>query len=149
MAKVHEMNMTEGPLLRKLITYAIPVMLSGMLQLLFNTVDVIVVGRFVGEEALAAVGACGSTINLFIGLFMGLSVGANVLVSRFYGAGSYKDMNETMHTSLFLAVIFGVMVAVAGFICARPVLELLKTPKEDGVLDQATLYLGSISPARR
>ena len=71
MAKIHEMNMTEGSLLKKLISYAIPVMLSGMLQLLFNTVDVIVVGRFVGEEALAAVGACGSTINLFIGLFMG------------------------------------------------------------------------------
>ena len=141
MAKIHEMNMTEGPLLRKLITYAIPVMLSGMLQLLFNTVDVIVVGRFVGEEALAAVGACGSTINLFIGLFMGLSVGANVLVSRYYGAGRYKDMNETMHTSLLLAVIFGVVVAAAGFMLARPVLELLKTPTKNGVLDQAPLYL--------
>ena len=141
MAKIHEMNMTEGPLLKKLITYAIPVMLSGMLQLLFNTVDVIVVGRFVGEEALAAVGACGSTINLFIGLFMGLSVGANVLVSRYYGAGRYDDMNETMHTSLFLAVIFGVLVAVVGFFLAPPVLVLLKTPKDDGVLEQATLYL--------
>ena len=141
MAKIHEMNMTEGPLLKKLISYAIPVMLSGMLQLLFNTVDVIVVGRFVGEEALASVGACGSTINLFIGLFMGLSVGANVLVSRYYGARRYEDMNETMHTSLFLAVIFGVVVAAAGFFLARPVLELLKTPKEDGVLDQAVVYL--------
>ena len=141
MAKIHEMNMTEGSLFKKLITYAIPVMLSGMLQLLFNTVDVIVVGRFVGEEALAAVGACGSTINLFIGLFMGLSVGANVMVSRFFGAGRYKDMNETMHTSLFLAVIFGVLVAIVGFFLAGPVLELMKTPKEDGVLEQATLYL--------
>ncbi len=141
MAKIHEMDMTEGSLLRKLIIYAIPVMLSGMLQLLFNTVDVIVVGRFVGEEALAAVGACGSTINLFIGLFMGLSVGANVMVSRFFGAARYKDMNETMHTSLFLAVIFGILVGIIGFILARPVLELMKTPKEDGVLDQATIYL--------
>ena len=141
MAKIHEMDMTEGSLLRKLIAYAIPVMLSGMLQLLFNTVDVIVVGRFVGETALAAVGACGSTINLFIGLFMGLSVGANVLVSRFFGAGRFKDMNQTLHTSLFLAVIFGVLVAVVGFVLARPVLSLLKTPEKEGVLDQATLYL--------
>ncbi|MBR5338663.1 MAG: MATE family efflux transporter [Lachnospiraceae bacterium] len=141
MAKIHEMNMTEGSLLKKLISYAIPVMLSGMLQLLFNTVDVIVVGRFVGEEALAAVGACGSTINLFIGLFMGLSVGANVLVSRFYGAKRYDDMNETMHTSLFLAVIFGVLVAGVGFMLARPVLSLMKTPEKDGVLDAAVLYL--------
>ena len=70
MAKTHEMNLTEGPMLRKLIVYAVPLILSGMLQLLFNTVDVIVVGKFVDEAALAAVGSCGSTINLFLGLFI-------------------------------------------------------------------------------
>ena len=139
MAKSHEMNMTEGSLLKKLIVYAIPVMLSGMLQLLFNAVDVIVVGKFVGETALAAVGACGATINLFIGLFMGLSVGANVLVSRYYGGGRYKEMNETLHTSLILSIAFGVLVALVAFFLAVPVLKLLKTP--DDVIDQAAVYL--------
>ncbi|MBQ9910385.1 MAG: MATE family efflux transporter [Lachnospiraceae bacterium] len=134
----HEMNMTEGSLLRKMIAFAIPVMLSGMLQLLFNAVDVIVVGKFVGETALAAVGACGAAINLFIGLFMGLSVGANVLVSRYFGGGRHKEMNETLHTSLILAVLFGVLVAGAAFFLARPMLQLLKTP--DDVIDQAVLY---------
>ena len=139
MAKTHEMNLTEGPMLRKLIVYAVPLILSGMLQLLFNTVDVIVVGKFVDEAALAAVGSCGSTINLFLGLFMGLSIGANVMISRFYGAGQYKEMNETLHTSLILAVVFGGVVAIAGFLLAPFVLKLLGTP--DDVIDQAIIYL--------
>ncbi len=130
--------MTEGSLLKKLIVYAIPVMLSGMLQLLFNAVDVIVVGRLVGSTALAAVGACGAAINLFIGLFMGLSIGANVMVARYYGAGRYREMNETLHTSLILSVLLGACVAVLAFFLARPLLELLKTP--DDVIDQAVIY---------
>ncbi len=138
MAKTYEMDMTQGSLLKKMLIFALPVMASGMLQLLFNAVDVIVVGRLVGTTALAAVGACAAAVNLFIGLFMGLSIGANVMVSRYYGAGRFREMNETLHTALVLAVILGAFVGAVAFCLARPLLELLKTP--DDVIGQAVVY---------
>lgn len=139
MNRKYEMDMTSGPLLRKLIVYAVPLMLSGMLQLLFNAVDVIVVGKCVDETALAAVGSTGSLINLIVGLFMGLSVGTNVLVARYFGAGKTRDVEEVNHTSICLGILFGTALAIFGFIFARLFLTWMGSP--DDVIDQATLYL--------
>ncbi|MFR4579159.1 MAG: MATE family efflux transporter [Clostridium fessum] len=96
MAKSYEMDMCNGPILGKVLTYSIPLMLSGVLQLLFNAADVIVVGRFAGSQSLAAVGSTSSLINLLINVFIGLSIGANVLVARYYGAKNDRDMSETI-----------------------------------------------------
>ena len=94
MAKSYEMDMCNGPILGKVLTYSIPLMLSGVLQLLFNAADVIVVGRFAGSQSLAAVGSTSSLINLLINVFIGLSIGANVLVARYYGAKNDRDMRD-------------------------------------------------------
>ena len=103
-SKKYEMDMCSGPLLGKIIIYAIPVILSGVLQLLFNAADIIVVGRFAGNHALAAVGSTSALINLLVNLFMGLSVGANVLVARYYGGGKEQEISETVHTAVLTAV---------------------------------------------
>ncbi len=131
--------MTNGPLLGKIVKFAIPLAISGVLQLLFNAADIIVVGRFAGSSALAAVGATGALINLIVTLFMGLSVGTNVLVAQYYGANDQKNLSETVHTSILASLIFGVVLIAAGILLARPVLEAMATPPE--VLDQAVLYM--------
>ena len=92
--------MCNGSILDKLISFSIPLMLSGILQLLFNAVDIIVVGRFTGSEALAAVGSTTALINVFVNLFIGISLGANVLAARFYATGQEKEMSETVHTAI-------------------------------------------------
>ena len=107
--KTHEIEMCEGPIFSKLVVFAIPVVLSGVLQLLFNAADVIVVGRFAGNEALAAVGSTSSLINLLVNLFMGLSVGTNVMVARYCGADNKKDAEQTVHTAILAALICGVI----------------------------------------
>lgn len=135
----YEMDMCNGPLLSKIIVFAIPVMLSGILQLLFNAADIIVVGRFAGSHALAAVGSTSSLINLLVNLFIGLSVGANVLVARFYGAGMKKDLNEVVHTAIATALVSGVLLVIIGCVLAEPALRLMGTP--DDVIDQAVLYM--------
>lgn len=139
MAKKYEIDMTDGPMLRKMIVFAVPLMLSGCLQLLFNTVDVIVVGRCVGDTALAAVGSTGALTNLIIGLFMGLSVGTNVLCAQGFGAGRAKDVRDAVHTSVLISLIFGVVLGIFGFIFAKTFLGWMDTP--DDVIDQASLYL--------
>lgn len=139
MKKKYEINMTDGPLLRKMITFAFPLMLSGMLQLLFNAVDVIVVGKCVGDTALAAVGSTGALVNLIIGLFMGLSVGTNVLCAQGYGSGREKDVQETVHTSVLVSLIFGVVLGIFGFFFAQTFLKWMASP--ENVIDQASLYL--------
>ncbi len=135
----YEIDMTNGPLLGKIIRFAIPLALSGILQLLFNAADIVVVGRFAGSQALAAVGSTGALINLIVTLFMGLSVGANVLVAQYYGAGNRKDLSETVHTSILASVLFGVILIAVGVALARPMLEWMATPED--VLDQAVLYM--------
>ncbi len=139
MNKKYEIDMTDGPMLRKMIVFAVPLMLSGCLQLLFNTVDVIVVGRCVGDTALAAVGATGALTNLIIGLFMGLSVGTNVLCAQGFGAGRARDVKDTVHTSVLISLLFGAALAVFGYIFSRTFLIWMDTPED--VLDQAALYL--------
>lgn len=133
------MNMCEGPLAGKMLIFTIPLMFSGILQLLFNAADTIVVGRYAGKEALAAVGSTSSLINLLVNLFMGLSVGANILVSRYYGAGKEDEIQDTVHSSLTFAVVAGVILAVIGNVFAKPLLHLMGSPED--VIDLAAIYI--------
>jgi len=135
----YEIDMCSGPILSKVLLFALPLMLSTLLQLLFNAVDMVVVGRFTGSDALAAVGATGSLTNLLVCVFMGISVGTNVLVARYYGARDVRNVSEAVHTSIAISLIFGVFLAVAGFFIAPAMLKLMGTPAE--VLDQAVLYI--------
>ena len=137
--KHYEIDMLNGPVLPKLISFALPLMLSSMLQLTFNAADVIVVGRFEGDAALAAVGTPGSLINLLVNLFMGLSVGANVVVAQCFGAGSFKETSDSVHTSVALSLVGGVLVGIVGFVFAGFFLSLMNTPAE--VLPLATSYM--------
>lgn len=137
--KSYEIDMCNGPLLGKILLFAIPLMLSGILQLLFNAADIIVVGRFVGHEALAAVGSTSSLINLLVNVFIGLSVGTNVLVANYYGAKKYGHVSETVHTSVLTSLICGCALILIGIFLAGPLLTLMGTP--DDVLGQATLYM--------
>lgn len=138
-AKKYEIDMCNGPILSKLVIFAFPLMLSGILQLLFNAADIIVVGRFAGSESLAAVGSTSSLINLLTNVFIGLSVGANVLVARYYGSQSRRDLEETVHTSILLAVIGGVILIAVGLSLAAPLLEMMGTPED--VLPLSVLYI--------
>ena len=122
--------MCSGSIMDKLISFSLPLMLSGILQLMFNAVDIIVVGRFTGSQALAAVGSTTALINIFTNLFIGISLGANVLAARHYAAGRSKEMSETVHTSITLALISGVVMAAVGVIFARTALELMGTPAD-------------------
>ena len=120
--------MCNGTIMDKLISFALPLMLSGVLQLMFNAVDIIVVGRFSGSQALAAVGSTTALIAVFTNLFIGISLGANVLGARFYAAGRDKEMSETVHTAITLALISGIAMAFIGVLFARGALELMGTP---------------------
>ena len=138
--KSYEIDMANGPLLGKIIKFAIPLMLSGILQLFFNAADIIVVGNFAEDHtALAAVGSTGSLINLIVNVFIGLSVGTNVLVARYYGAQDRKNMHETVHTSVAISIIFGIILIFIGVFLAEPLLNLMGTPTD--VIDQAVLYV--------
>ena len=139
MARSHEIDMTNGPLLSKVIQFAIPLALSSMLQLLFNAADVIVVGKFAGSTALAAVGSTGALVNLLVNVFMGVSIGANVMVARARGAGDYKAVHETVHCAMLISVILGAIVAVLGFCVSGFALTLMGSPAD--VKPLATLYL--------
>lgn len=135
----YEIDMCNGSILDKLISFSIPLMLSGILQLLFNAVDIIVVGRFTGREALAAVGSTTALINVFVNFFIGISLGSNVLAARFYAAGKDKEMSETVHTAITLALISGVVMGIVGVLSAKGALQLMDTP--DNVLNLSTLYM--------
>ncbi len=137
--KSYEMNMCEGPLAGKMMIFTIPLMFSGILQLLFNAADTIVVGRYAGKEALAAVGSTTSLINLLVNMFMGLSVGANILISRYYGAKKEEDIRETVHTSITVAALAGVILAVLGNLFAKPILILMGSPAD--VVELAAIYV--------
>ena len=129
-------DMTKGPLFGKMILFALPLMASGILQLLFNAADTAVVGRFTGPEALAAVGPL---INLIVTLFMGLSVGTNVLTAQYLGAGRLKDLRETVHTSIVSSALFGLILVALGFLLARPMLNMMGSPED--VIDLSELYI--------
>lgn len=137
--KKYEIDMCNGPMLGKILLFSIPVILSGILQLLFNAADIVVVGRFAGNEALAAVGSTSSLINLMTNLFIGLSVGANVLVARYYGAGQKKELSEMVHTAILTSVLSGIVLVFIGMALAEPALRLMDTPED--CIRQAILYI--------
>lgn len=137
--KKYEMDMCNGPLFSKILMYSLPLIASGILQLLFNAADMIVAGQFAGNAALGAVGATSSLINLLINVFIGMSVGANVLVAHFFGAGRKEELGQTVHTSIALSLIGGVVLGIAGFFLASPLLSLMGTP--DDILPHAVIYM--------
>lgn len=138
-SKKYEIDMCNGPLLKKILIFYFPLMLSGVLQLLFNAADIVVVGRFAGSHALAAVGSTSALINLLVNLFIGLSVGANVLVARFYGASLKRDLTEMVHTAITTSLIAGCFLAVVGIFVAGPALRLMGTPED--VIAHSILYM--------
>ena len=131
--------MTKGPIFKELIIFSVPLILSGVLQLLFNAADVIVVGRFAGDNSLAAVGSTSSFINLMLNLFIGLSIGSSVVSANYFGAGKIRELRNTVHTSMLLSIYSGIGLTILGVIFARPILHLMQAPEE--VLVLAVLYL--------
>ena len=131
--------MTEGSVFFKLLQFSIPLIFSSVLQLFFNAADVVVVGRFAGVNSLAAVGSTSSLINLLVNLFLGLSVGTNVIAANYFGSGKNKKLSQTVHTAILLSVYSGVILTVVGVFGAKYILRLMGSPDE--VLSLATLYL--------
>lgn len=134
-----DMDMCSGPLFRNILIFALPIMAMNILQLLFNAADMVVVGRFSGSEALAAVGATGSLINLIVNLFMGLSVGTSVIVAQDYGAGQPAAVNRSVHTSIAISIIGGLIVMVVGLALCKPLLDIMGTPED--IFDLSVLYM--------
>ena len=135
----YEIDMCNGTVLDKLISFSIPLMLSSILQLLFNAVDIVVVGRFSGSRALAAVGSTTALINVFTNLFIGVSLGANVLAARFYATKQEKQMSETVHTAVTFALISGIVMVFVGLFFSKAALLLMDTPSD--VIGQSALYM--------
>lgn len=131
--------MTTGPFFKKILIFSVPLMLTGLLQLAYNTADIVVVGRFVGKQALAAVGSTGSLINLFVNLFIGISMGSGVIVARHIGEGNRKGVRDAVHTSMLLSVFCGFFIGILGFFASGKMLEIMNAP--DDVIELATLYL--------
>ncbi len=139
MEKRYSLDMTCGPFLKKILIFSVPLMLTGLLQIAYNTADVVVVGRFVGKEALAAVGSTGSLVNLFLNVFLGVSMGSGVMVARHIGERADKKVHECTHTAVLLSVVCGFFIGALGFFASGEMLKLMKVP--DDVLELATLYL--------
>ncbi len=133
------MDMLSGPMWNKILMFALPLAASSMLQQLFNSADIAVVGRFAGSRALAAVGSNGPVINLLVNIFVGLSVGANVAAAKYIGQGRGEKIRAAVHTSIMMAVISGIFLAVLGFFVTGPILKLMSAP--DDIIDLASLYL--------
>ena len=138
-ARRYEMDMTTGSLLPKVLAFSGPLILMGVLQLLYNAADIIVVGRYASSQSQAAVGSTGSLINLLVNVFMGLSVGSSVLVARHFGAGDIAGVQKGVHTSITIALISGVAVGVFGLVMAKPLLLLMNSPED--VIDLASVYI--------
>lgn len=137
--KANSMDMLHGSLWNKILLFALPLAASSILQQLFNSVDTAVVGRFASSQALAAVGSNSSLISLMINLFLGVSLGSNVVIAHYIGQGSEKNIKAAVHTAILVAVLCGFFVLLFGQVIARPVLLLMGTPED--VIDLAVLYL--------
>lgn len=137
--KRYEIDMVNGPILKKMLLFTLPLMCSSILQLLFNAADIVVVGRFAGDNSLAAVGSNAALINLMTNVFLGLSVGGNVLAARDYGSGNDEELSKTLHTAMLLGIVSGLILTVAGVIFAPQLLKLMQTP--ENILPLASLYL--------
>ena len=134
-----QVDMIEGPLLQNIWKFAVPLMLTNFLQMLFNAADTVVVGRFAGQQALAAVGATGSLCFLLISLFNGLSIGSNVLIAKFLGAKDHEKVHQAVHTAITLAGLSGLFLTFLGFFLSRPMLQLMSTPSD--IIDLSELYM--------
>lgn len=134
-----QIDMTEGSIFAKLMRFSVPLIISNILQLMFNAADVIVVGRFAGDNSLAAVGSTGSLINLLVNLFVGLSVGSNVVAANYFGAKKSLELKQTVHTAILLSVVSGIILTAVGVFFTKPILRLMQAPEE--VLNLAALYL--------
>lgn len=137
--KKYEMDMCSGSILKKMLMFTLPLMLSSILQLLFNAADIVVVGRFAGDNSLAAVGSTTALINLLTNLFVGLSIGANVTAARNYGGKREDALSRTVHTAVTISIISGVILTVIGVVGTREMLRLMSTPDE--IIDLASDYL--------
>ena len=135
----YEINMTDGPLFMKMVKFTVPIILTDVLQLFYNAADVIVVGKFAGKESLAAVGSTSSLINLLVKLFIGISLGAGVVVAQNIGAQNKSGVEKSTHTSMSLSFIIGIFVCLLGFFTSTPCLKLMSTPND--VLNKASLYM--------
>lgn len=133
------MDMLNGPLFKNIIKFTIPLLLTGTLQLLYNAADIVIVGQFASDHSLAAVSSTGSLINLIVNVFMGLSVGASVIVSQNMGAGKYKDVSEAVHTSIAISIVCGIVVGIFGFFASKGMLQLMDSPAD--VIDLSALYV--------
>ena len=133
------LNMTTGPFFKKILIFSVPLMLTGVLQLIYNAADIMVVGRFAGSTSLAAVGSTSSLVNLIINLFIGLSTGAGVITARHIGAAESKKMHQSVHTAMAISAVSGVAVSIFGFFLSETFLKLMGTP--DDVLPLASVYL--------
>ena len=134
-----QIDMTQGPILSKLLEFSVPLILSSILQLLFNAADVVVVGRFAGDNSLAAVGSTSSLIHLIVNLFIGLSVGTNVVAANYFGQGNKEGVQNTVHTSIVLSLVSGIILTIFGMLFAKPILILMQSPAE--VVDLAATYM--------
>jgi putative MATE family efflux protein len=137
--KSRDTDMCNGPLFRKILIFSLPIMAMNILQLLFNAADMVVVGRFSSKDALAAVGATGALINLIVNLFMGLSVGTSVIVAQDYGANQPEDVSRSVHTSIAVSIISGLIVMIAGLCLCEPMLKIMGTP--DNIIGLSVLYM--------
>ena len=131
--------MCEGPIFKGIVLYTVPIILTSLLQLLFNAADLVVVGWFSGSNSVAAVGSTGSLTGLIVNLFIGLSVGASVAVAHGIGSGNYTDTHEAVHTAMPIAVIGGIILSIVGIIFSKTFLSLMGTPDE--LLHLSTIYM--------
>jgi len=135
----YKIDMCSGPILSKMMLFAVPLMFSSILQLLFNAADIVVVGRFAGDNSMAAVGSVASLVNLLVNFFMGLSVGANVMAARYFAAKNDNELSKTVHTSIVVSLIGGVILSFVGFFFSKSLLRLMSSPPD--IIDLAALYL--------
>ncbi len=134
-----DVNMTEGSIIRHLVVFAAPLLVGNIFQQLYNTVDTWVVGKYVSNEAFSAVGTVGPIINMLIGFFLGLSSGAGVVISQYYGAGKTEEVRKTVHTSLMMTILLGLLFTGLGIALIPGMLALMNTPAE--VIPESTAYL--------
>jgi putative MATE family efflux protein len=134
-----DLDMTSGPLFTNILLFSLPIMAMNLLQLLFNAADMIVVGRFAGSQALAAIGATGALINLLVNVFLGLSVGTSVVVAQNHGANKPVDVSRSVHTSIAISIIAGIFVMITGLIFCEPLLKMMGTPED--IINLSVLYM--------
>ena len=139
MKRSHQIDMTQGALLPKIVMFSLPLLLTGVLQLMFNAADVMVVGKFAGSDCLAAVGSTGSLISLLVNVFVGISTGANVLCARFYGSRDHDALHKCVHCSIALSIVMGILVGIWGAVMSRVLLQLMNV--DPTVLPLSSLYL--------